>query len=204
MWRFNLFRALPTLKTVTEKILPKELFVGGVTEKNTPSLTVAFLKIKIKSLADEAKTIRHEEGKHKKWRWVPTKIVHHMGYATETVKGHWETRWLPLQNEAFNTNQATMSVNDVAREIRLFQSLYRHRTVDVRQEARHALLAYGFIRGRSYAQLESNLHANTLRCLEWSRVARIVRKFAPEKLSGTSKEDDTRELSAWWRESRGP
>ena len=70
-----------------------------------------FLKVKIKSLAAEAKIIRKEEKKN-------TKIDEDLGY------------------------------NRKRRELR------DHRKGTVAYEARHTLLAYGFIRGRAYEQME--------------------------------------------------
>lgn len=91
-----------------------------------------FLKIKIMSLAAEAKIIRREE---KRWPWG----------------------------------------DDDARPTRA--SLYFHRTWDVRNEARAALLAYGYLRGRAYAQLEYKCHEPP----NWHRVMQIVAKFGPDK-----------------------
>jgi hypothetical protein len=52
-------------------------------------------------------------------------------------------------------------------------SLHNHRVIEVRQEARAALLAYAFLRGRRYDQVE---RAGS-RKVDWKRVAQIVRKF---------------------------
>lgn len=74
---------------------------------------VTHLKIKLKSLAAEAKIIRSEEQKH----------------SDRTREGEWTGTRL---------------------------SLYRHRILVVRTVARHALLAYGFLRGLDYSRLERN------------------------------------------------
>lgn len=143
--------------------------------------------------------IRHEEGKHKKWKWVPTHIGVDAQGQVMTVKGHWQMRWLPL---AGTSNQPTMTEEDRRRENRLFWELRNHRTRDVRQEARHALLAYGYIRGRTYRQMEDRIHVETEKSLSMSRVERIVRKFAPDRLKGYSKDEGVKVLAAWWRETR--
>jgi hypothetical protein len=60
-----------------------------------------------------------------------------------------------------------------------FFRLKSHRTIDVRNEQRAALLAYGYLRGRPYRAIEAN-------CTEWpnwTRVAELVRKYGPELLS---------------------
>lgn len=83
-----------------------------------------YLKIKIMSLAAEARIIRAEE---KKW---PGEHVARIG-------------------------------------------LHEHRIHSVRPEARHALLAYGFLRGRSYRQLERTAAQPP----DWERVGQLIEKF---------------------------
>ena len=83
-----------------------------------------YLKIKIKSLAAEARIIRAEE---KKW---------------------------PGQHP-------------------LRTSLRNHRLHEVRREARHALLAYGFLRGRPRAVVEAKARAEP----SWERVLKLAEKY---------------------------
>lgn len=97
-----------------------------------------YLKIKIMSLAAEAKIIRKEE-----------------------------QRWYG------------------ASELRT--SLRSHRVHDVRSEARVALLAYGYLRGRAYATLESR----PLSAPSWERVAGLVKKY------GSVTKVEKKELEAW-------
>lgn len=87
---------------------------------------VAALRVKVKSLAEEARIIRHEECRA-------------------------EAAWHP--------------------ELR--QSLWRHRTWDVRREQRAALLAYAFIRGRSYAEVERR----TRSAPDLTRLKQLVEKY---------------------------
>ena len=82
-----------------------------------------YLKVKIKSLAEEAKIIRAE-----------TKKAKHT------------------------------SIKD---------GLYRHRIDVVRVEARSTHLAYGFLRGRGYRQMESVAHSAP----DWKRVRKMVEKY---------------------------
>jgi len=84
------------------------------------------LKVKIKSLAEEARIIRKEERK--------------------AVK---------------------------KRDFLLREVLYQHRVYDVRQEARLSQLAYGFLRGRSYSEIEQK----TTKPVDWKRVRQLVEKF---------------------------
>jgi hypothetical protein len=89
-----------------------------------------YLKIKIMSLAAEARIIRNEE---RKWR------------------GDHPVRF----------------------------GLREHRVTVVRDEARVAQLAYGFVRGRSYAQLESNPKSTP----NWARVATLAARYGDKKVT---------------------
>lgn len=83
----------------------------------------AFLKVKLKSLAAEAKIIRKEEKKNP----------------------------------------------------RLFLELRQHRIGIVRTEARATLLAYAFLRGRLYKQVEAKCHQGGNP--DWTKVDAMVRKY---------------------------
>lgn len=80
-----------------------------------------YLKVKIKSLAEEAKIIRKEEARNPEFR---------LGLA-------------------------------------------EHRKGIVRNEARHTLLAYAFLRGKDYKQVEPKCHEKP----EWSRVESMIIKY---------------------------
>ncbi len=54
-------------------------------------------------------------------------------------------------------------------------SLHQHRVGVVRLAARNTLLAYGYLRGRSYRQLE----ASCKRPPDWSAVEKMIRKYGP-------------------------
>jgi hypothetical protein len=83
------------------------------------------LKVKIKSLTEEARIIRREE------RLAKTKLIR--------------------------------------------EGLRLHRIEDVRQEARNTHIAYGFMRGRSYGQIEHPRYGNNP---DWDRVWSMVKKYA--------------------------
>ena len=85
-----------------------------------------FLKVKVKSLAAEARIIRHEERK---------------------TRG----------------------------QIRC--SLHEHRVGTVRREARNTLLAYGYLRARSYAQMERSPKTQPA----WDSVERMIKKYGQIK-----------------------
>lgn len=91
-----------------------------------------YIKIKIKSLADEAKIIRQEEMK---------------------FPGHYKVR----------------------------EGLYLHRVNCVRPECRASNLAYGFLRGRSYSEIEQNPKTKP----NWKRVQRIIEKYGVQYFGDT-------------------
>jgi hypothetical protein len=84
------------------------------------------LKIKIKSLAAEAKIIRQEERKNRGDRGAPKR-----------------------------------------------QLLKDHRQGIVRNEQRHTLLAYGFIRGRALEQIEDQRKSDP----DWGKVWKMIEKY---------------------------
>ena len=83
----------------------------------------AYLKVKLKSLAEEAKIIRKETQRAK----------------TGSIKN----------------------------------GLYLHRIHVVRPEARHTHLAYGFLRGKSYEQIERDARVAP----NWDKVRKMVSKY---------------------------
>ena len=106
------------------------------------------LKIKIKSLAAEARIIKQEE---RKWRYPH-----------------------PMR-----------------------ESLRRHRRRDVRAEARHSLIAYGFLRGRRYAQIEQPKevwrgHQRGSGPPNWNRVRDLVAKYGD-----MDKREAAQKLAEW-------
>ena len=96
------------------------------------------LRVKVRSLADEARIIRHEERRAKAKaralkRWMlethaaGTRIEH---FDPVLARGQWEGA---------------------------VRTLWEHRTRSVRHEARHAQLAAAFIRGRDYRTVEAKV-----------------------------------------------
>lgn len=110
-----------------------------------------YLKVKIKSLAAEARIIRHEELK-----FPNARLMRKMQWA-QPIGG---------------------------RDNPTYQGLHIHRVAIVRPEARAALLAYGFLRGRSYRAIEAKCYQEP----DWFNVLKIARRF------GTVIDD---EFKAW-------
>jgi len=90
---------------------------------------IIHMRVKIRSLAEEARIIRNEEKKAKKRGLL------------ERCHG-----------------------------------LHQHRTDDLRRCARHNLLAYGYLRGRSYREMEPNARREP----EWDLVKRHAKAFCDE------------------------
>ena len=57
----------------------------------------------------------------------------------------------------------------------LRDELRNHRVLVVRSEARHAYLAYGFVRGRSYVSMEPRYEIAP----NWTRVRPMLKKYGP-------------------------
>ena len=57
----------------------------------------------------------------------------------------------------------------------LRDELSRHRRGIVRWEARHAHLAYGFVRGRTLAQMEPKSDTTP----DWEKIRKMLKKYGP-------------------------
>jgi len=113
-------------------------------------MSLAYLKVKIKSLAEEACIIRHEERKYlRSSRWLRRNNGPELGTALSTWGG-----------------------------------LNTHR-LQLRVEQRAAFLAYGYLRGRAYRQIEqAPCYLKAPFCRpgpSWSRVQDLVLKYGPDK-----------------------
>lgn len=87
-----------------------------------------YLKIKIKSLAAEARIIRHRERRLRRFKVKgEAAISRKVGQLSDKAKATWF-------------------------------GLHSHRTREVRGEARSSLLAYGYLRGTPYLAMESKCH----------------------------------------------
>lgn len=84
-----------------------------------------YLKVKIKSLSEEARIIKREERKH---------------------RGEWSG---------------------------IASGLQKHRRFEVRPESRSAQIAYAFMRGRSFCQVECNAKREP----DWKRIKALVDKY---------------------------
>lgn len=116
-------------------------------------MSTTYLKVKICSLAEEARIIRRIERKARQ-------------------SARWLYRHQQPSDDAY----------------RLYFGLKEHRKVDVREEARAALIAYAFLRGRAYRRCET-----TKRDPKWNRVYDLVAKYGPNP----NKQDAEKAIWAW-------
>lgn len=95
-----------------------------------------YLKVKVSSLAAEARIIRNLEQKQ-------------LAYLRRTPNWPETVAALP------------------------FWGLRKHRTWDVRREARSSCLAYGFLRGRAYRAIEAKCYSKP----DWKRVQSLIERY---------------------------
>jgi hypothetical protein len=149
--------------------------------KRRNPMSLAYLKVKIKSLAAEARIIRHEEEIWKR-RGRPYRLAHNAMVA-EFVAGRTKSYSVPDDVKPFANADST------------FWGLRFHRIRDVRIEARAAQLAYAFLRGKPYSLVEPTGKDNGGRQtnpIDWQRVTKIAAKYGPDQsLKAT-------EVTAWY------
>jgi hypothetical protein len=119
-------------------------------------MSTIFLKVKIKSLAAEARIIRREENR---------------------CRPKTKTQWMDLPTQPLGLTvlrglrRVKLKPGEEPREP--FLQLCGHRIGELRSEARSAQLAYGFLRGRKYHQIERQSDEPP----DMDRMMEIVKKF---------------------------
>ena len=182
------------LITETEEI-PTTLKTPGTTLKKTE------LKIKIDSLARESWFIRLQENKLKRgYHRSQSKIISKYlerdeDFIDNTIPPKESFRTFSLY-ENFRMRRRYQKALDVAKEkhpeffvtneerlqeyVNTHKNLHEHRVNKVSVEIRESLLAYGFIRGKSYAKIETDprwkWHYDRPEP-NWDNVANIVYRF---------------------------
>lgn len=130
-------------------------------------MSATYLKVKIKSLAAEAAIIKREENRHKHFRLVE--------------QAHPENRDLMV----LVSKRKPIHPDSIS----LVNGLADHRKRIVRSEQRATLVAYGFLRGRTFAQMEPQ--AKSLPSRE--RVEKMVTRYGGSKV--------LTEFKAFWAEA---
>lgn len=152
-----------------------------------------FLKVKIKSLAAEARIIRLEE-RRRKAPFVDRQRFHNAGPPSRgerivlTKRGTYQiSHGLPLRFR----REWSIEEDDV------YFSLHHHRTVDIRREARAAQLAYAFIRHHDYRSVEASRKDVGFPADILARIAELAAKYGD---TGKSKNDLYAVVHSWLRE----
>ena len=121
-------------------------------------MSVTYLKVKIASLAAEARIIRKLERNHRRMsKGLPKpqragRVIPHPVQVDEAQRDQHRVTWLGLKS---------------------------HRRFEVRRESRASHLAYGFLRGMPYLRIENTCYEAP----DWDRVARLVQSFDPKGIS---------------------
>lgn len=106
-----------------------------------------YMKVKIKTLAEEARIIRREEQKQKGWINVLTQ-QQSFRHAKDAPRPDERTNWPDIEDAQQKSDDA----------YDLFWGLHRHRTQELRRTARINHLAYGFLRGVPYKNMENGAY----------------------------------------------
>jgi hypothetical protein len=134
--------------------------------KSTPEVprrNPVYLKVKLKSLAEEARIIKHEENKRK----VPQR-QRNVVKQEQLVEG----RGFRAEDKARRAKRRSQPWYELsAQEL---HGLHLHRVHNVRREARLTQIAYGYLRGRDFKQVDSG---NDLIDADWQRVSAMVKKY---------------------------
>lgn len=128
-----------------------------------------YLKIKICSLAEEAKIIKREE--HRWWKLTGKKEIY-----------------------GKDPNEYLFTKSLFKKDHPLVFGLREHRIHVVRTECRSANIAYGYMRGRAYKQIEHKCYEQP----NWERIATIIRDFSGSKyLSADQRKKLAEDLKTW-------
>lgn len=120
-----------------------------------------YLKVKIKSLAAEATIIRREEMKAlNNGRWcsgvTAKRNAKAITKARQDLIDEANQTGIPHKVEKVAPANNGFLASFAPAHYEAYHGLRMHRVKIVREEARFAQLAYGFLRGRTYAQLEGS------------------------------------------------
>lgn len=158
---------------------------------------VTFLRVKIKHLATEPAIIKQEAQKvrYQHWRW------RHRAAAKVFRESTWTKGGVSLRT-VLSGERARARFNEIAKsnppepftqDPWLAVRLRHHHIHEARPEARAALLAYGFIRGRAYHQIERDAKTAP----NWDRVGDLVRKFGSAGMQSLDKAMVKEALLVW-------
>lgn len=138
-----------------------------------------YVKVKIKSLSDEARSIRKQEHKQKKsyrdillrdrlrrdgaipgnscGKWTIDKVTNNVVTLTQTIQTSYKDGNQAVFHVTKNINLNWVPTQeDFARAFETWRGLQEHRRLTVRNEARATYLAYAYIQGIPYNVVENS------------------------------------------------
>lgn len=153
------------------------------------TLTLSKFRVKIKSLAEEAKIIRHEENRYK-----THEVEHYVGPFVPNRDPRPKTTKTSLASQltlpgmqaavtpvgAYRTKKKiikTYEHNDFIR-----QQLREHRVKDLRTETLYTLLAYAFYRNKSIQSVLLTANTTTIAKIDRSRIMQMVERMQGDRL----------------------
>lgn len=166
---------------------------------------LTYLKVKQKHIATEKNIIRQQELK-----WAERARISREKAGQEAKK---KSRYLKNLIDKGKQLAVLTNPDDQAKALEVsnyylerVKGLYEHRIDVVRPEARATNIAYGYLLGRKYCEVENTVLENNFARLGlspvvgkqklWQRVAKIVFDFG----SFDNMEDAAREVKAWRKE----
>lgn len=135
-----------------------------------------YLKIKIKSLANEAADIRKEKQRINLNSRARKRLSRDIAFGqVRTSNGARAEDFTEIQLERMTKKLArSQAILRNPKAMERQQGLYQHLRDVVRPEARASYIAYGFLRGRTYSEIEENSQTKP----DWEKVQRLIEKFA--------------------------
>jgi hypothetical protein len=131
-------------------------------------MSLIYLKVKIKSLAEEARIIRKEEQKQKRHaQRIRDRFAKHTVKTRIDKESGNEFEAKVFSDPLSIENNLKKAQYDAHRQIRF--GLAAHREAPVGTESRAALIAYGFARGLQYNQIETPSPKKSLTFGKWMR-----------------------------------
>ncbi len=157
---------------------------------------LAALKVKLKSLAAEARIIKYEERKKifaARKDELKIKIALNPGAVQRKVES---AKKPTLAARLLNKKPVPVQYHEEMRARAAkardgFHSLRNHRLEKVRKECRHSHLAYGFLRDVPYRRMEQSCHTEP----DWKAVQSLIERFAEGDLR------DHRQRFSSWKEA---
>lgn len=203
---------------------PADLRFGSVkkvTEPKQENPMLLHLKIKIKSLASEARIIRHHESKaltnarvarvrrRLQEAGLENAAVERIAKRAAKVLGRRFVDFDAHVDKCSVEYLDTPALQKASRQgphdlmetfMNQYDSLRGHRVGVVRSEARHSLLAYACLRGRPYISVEASGRVEP----DWDRVATMAVRFGQGEpgFSATACEEWVKQAKALWQEAR--